>query len=173
MAATAASPLTLRHFTPSAQTNPGQILLLTSHSHSLKKADSCGIAWSCLETKSARLRIVMSDASQIPNLLSLRGRGGGRRGRGRGGAQTPGETRQDTAIQGTDNDAAVSRLSAVDVGYLDDPYAQFFVQSMGAPTRRLPIINRGTLLFESCADDCVDVDVYQGHTPGPRLLIPL
>lgn len=131
------------------------------------------VVWFCSDTESASLRIVMSDASQIPNLLSLRGRGGARRGRGRCGAQTPGETRQDAAIQGTDNDAAVSRLSAVDVGYLDDPYAHFFVQSIGAPTRRLPIINRGTLLFGSCADDRVDVDGYQGHIQELQLLIPL
>lgn len=91
------------------------------------------------------LPIIMSDASQIPNLLSLRGRGGGRRGqgRGRGGAQASPGARHDSTIQGTDNDAAVSRLSAVDVGYLSDPYAQFFVQSMGPSQRRLPIINRG------------------------------
>jgi [phosphatase 2A protein]-leucine-carboxy methyltransferase len=47
-------------------------------------------------------------------------------------------------IQGTDTDAAVSRLSAVDVGYLEDPYARFFVQSSDGPApRRFPIINRG------------------------------
>ena len=53
----------------------------------------------------------------------------------RGGASS------DNAIQGTDNDAAVSRLSVVDLGYLDDPYAPCFVS--GQATRRLPIINRG------------------------------
>ena len=46
-------------------------------------------------------------------------------------------------IQGTDTDAAVSRLSAVELGYLDDPYAQYFVQNSGPGDRRLPIINRG------------------------------
>lgn len=45
-------------------------------------------------------------------------------------------------IQSTDTDAAVSRLSAVSLGYLIDPYASIFVQ--GPSTRRLPIINRGT-----------------------------
>ncbi|KAK7956275.1 Leucine carboxyl methyltransferase 1 [Apiospora aurea] len=87
-------------------------------------------------------------APSIPNLLSLRGSRGGGRGRGnrRGGppggsaASGPGH---DTTIQGTDTDASVSRLSAVDMGYLDDPYAQYFVQNqMGPATRRLPIINR-------------------------------
>lgn len=45
-------------------------------------------------------------------------------------------------MQGTDNDASVSRLSAVDLGYLDDPYATALTPS-GSATRRLPIINRG------------------------------
>lgn len=88
-------------------------------------------------------------APSIPNLLSLRGRGGGR-GRSRGRGQGPGggtESRgraHDATIQGTDTDAAVSRLSAVDMGYLNDPYARYFVSSLGGPpARRFPIINRG------------------------------
>jgi [phosphatase 2A protein]-leucine-carboxy methyltransferase len=47
----------------------------------------------------------------------------------------------DTIIQQTDNDASVSRLSAVDTGYLRDDYAHSFVLARTA--RRLPIINRG------------------------------
>jgi len=87
-------------------------------------------------------------APSIPNLLSLRGGGRGGRGGGRGGGSTStgsrrhGHASADAVIQDTDTDAAVSRLSAVDLGYLDDPYARFFVS--GPPTRRLPIINRGT-----------------------------
>jgi len=50
---------------------------------------------------------------------------------------------KDTIIQQTDNDASVSRLSAVNLGYLDDSYAQSFV--LGRTARRLPIINRGEL----------------------------
>lgn len=86
--------------------------------------------------------------SPIPNLLSLRGARGGRAGRGRGrgrgdGASSAGPT-HDQTIQGTDDDAAGSRLSAVGMGYLEDPYARFFVDTMtGPPPRRLPIINRG------------------------------
>jgi hypothetical protein len=86
-------------------------------------------------------------APQIPNLLTLRGgpRSKGR-GRGRGtdrggGPSTPARQRHDLHIQSTDTDAAVSRLSAVSLGYLDDPFASYFVGSQG--TRRLPIINRG------------------------------
>jgi hypothetical protein len=91
-------------------------------------------------------------ASQIPNLNTLR-RGGGRgrlRGRGGFGTGTPGEERhgsrgiaaQDRVVQGTDNDASVSRLSAVEIGYLEDPFARALTPP-GSETRRLPIINRG------------------------------
>lgn len=88
-------------------------------------------------------------APSIPNLLNLRGntRGtSGGLGRRRGGpsASAP-HHHHESVVQGTDSDAAVSRLSAVELGYLNDPYARFFVQSVDGPLpRRLPIINRGT-----------------------------
>ncbi|KAL1912041.1 carboxy methyl transferase for protein phosphatase 2A [Sporothrix stenoceras] len=48
-------------------------------------------------------------------------------------------------IQSTDTDAALSRMSAVDIGLLEDPFAQYFAGDGGGPApRRLPIINRGT-----------------------------
>lgn len=89
-------------------------------------------------------------APQIPNLLTSRGGPRSRDGRGRGGrgrgSDRPGlaasaQLRRDLDIQSTDTDAAVSRLSAVSLGYLDDPFASYFVNGPG--TRRLPIINRG------------------------------
>src|SRR5687767_10032069 len=84
-------------------------------------------------------------ASSLPNLLAQRGTRGGRGfRRSRGGGGHSSGVDHDTTIQNTDVDAAVSRLSAVELGYLDDPYAQYFVQSsQGQPNRRLPIINRG------------------------------
>jgi len=105
-------------------------------------------------------------APSIPNLLSLRGasRGGGRGrglGRGRGGgaigspSSTPGH---DITVQGTDIDAAVSRLSAVELGYLVDPFAEIFAQKTGPgpSSRRLPIINRGTYTRTTAIDTIVD-----------------
>ena len=87
-------------------------------------------------------------APQIPNLNTLR-RGGGRgRLRGRGGTSTGSDghgslgSGKDRVVQGTDNDASVSRLSAVNLGYLDDPFARALTP-LGLETRRLPIINRG------------------------------
>ncbi|OQE46540.1 hypothetical protein PENCOP_c001G03829 [Penicillium coprophilum] len=61
-------------------------------------------------------------ASHIPNLNTLRrGRG---RGRGLGRTEETGlPSGKDRIVQGTDNDASVSRLSAVELGYLDDAYA--------------------------------------------------
>ncbi|KAI1271454.1 leucine carboxyl methyltransferase [Xylaria sp. FL0933] len=102
-------------------------------------------------------------APSIPNLLTLRGSRGGSgprgRTRGRGGARSSDPASasmpsHDATIQGTDTDAAVSRMSAVDLGYLDDEYARFFVQSpaVGSAVRRLPIINRGTYTRTTALD---------------------
>ncbi|KAL4779626.1 S-adenosyl-L-methionine-dependent methyltransferase [Aspergillus varians] len=95
-------------------------------------------------------------ASQIPNLNTLR-RGGGRgRFRGRGGHEGSGSSpgQKDQVVQGTDNDASVSRLSAVGLGYLDDPFARALTPS-GLATRRLPIINRGTYVRTTAIDQLV------------------
>lgn len=100
-------------------------------------------------------------APGIPNLNTLR-RGGGSRGRllrdrGASGVNNDdldghlrnhrqtGSGAKDRVVQGTDNDASISRLSAVELGYLDDPFARILTVSGGAGTRRFPIINRGTL----------------------------
>jgi [phosphatase 2A protein]-leucine-carboxy methyltransferase len=50
---------------------------------------------------------------------------------------------KDRVVQGTDNDASISRLSAVELGYLDDPFARVLTASNAALARRFPIINRG------------------------------
>jgi [phosphatase 2A protein]-leucine-carboxy methyltransferase len=89
-------------------------------------------------------------APEIPNLLSLRGSRGGRRRGGsplftHGRTQEDVETRKDKIVQQTDQDASGSRMSAVSLGYLDDPFAQAFVQD--PIPRRYPIINRGTFNF--------------------------
>ncbi|KAL2869353.1 protein C-terminal leucine carboxyl O-methyltransferase ppm1 [Aspergillus lucknowensis] len=96
-------------------------------------------------------------ASQIPNLNTFR-RGAGRgRLRGRGGHEGPGSTsrgQKDRVVQGTDNDASVSRLSAVGLGYLEDPFASALTPP-GQETRRLPIINRGTYVRTTAIDQLV------------------
>lgn len=85
-------------------------------------------------------------APQIPNLNTLRKGRVRSRGNGRAGEDDPGvrSSGKDRVVQGTDNDASVSRMSAVELGYLDDPYAAALTPP-GPATRRLPIINRGTV----------------------------
>ncbi|KAJ2822585.1 carboxy methyl transferase for protein phosphatase 2A, partial [Coemansia furcata] len=55
--------------------------------------------------------------------------------------KTGGASNADHAVQGTCNDAAVSRESAARLGYIVDPFIQHFVKP---PQRRAPLINRGT-----------------------------
>jgi [phosphatase 2A protein]-leucine-carboxy methyltransferase len=90
-------------------------------------------------------------APGIPDLRSLKfsrpaGRGRGRgRGQGISGGANPDDPEaQDRIIQGTDQDALGSRLSAVNAGYLKDPYIKYFYKENSQPTR-FPIINRGRL----------------------------
>ena len=84
-------------------------------------------------------------ARQIPNLNTFRrgfaGRGRGAPGTSGAGTDEENKAAEDKIVQQTDQDASVSRLSAVEVGYLDDPFAQLFVSSKSQ--RRFPIINRG------------------------------
>ncbi|KAI4715876.1 leucine carboxyl methyltransferase [Aureobasidium sp. EXF-10727] len=99
-------------------------------------------------------------APSIPNLNSLRGRTGLRRGRGRGRPTDPdapeedAQDARDKIIRQTDGDASNSRLSAVTLGYLNDEYATCFLQ--GQIPRRYPLINRGTYVRTSAIDRLVD-----------------
>ena len=91
-------------------------------------------------------------AAEIPDLRSLlHGSRPPRRGAVRAGRR-PGARGQvvvddsggsDKIVQQTDNDASRSRVSAVDAGYLDDPFAHAFLDSGGRHDQRFPIINRG------------------------------
>lgn len=84
-------------------------------------------------------------APQIPNLKTFPSARGVRMQR-RGQLAGTGEERaaNDKIVQGTDQDASVSRLSAVEAGYLSDPFAKLFVSSeTDRWVRRFPIINRG------------------------------
>ncbi|KAI9823973.1 MAG: carboxy methyl transferase for protein phosphatase 2A [Phylliscum demangeonii] len=78
----------------------------------------------------------------------------------------------DHIVQSTDRDASLSRLSAVERGYLDDPFARLFVDEEdeekddGGPGkghgeaarqgRRFPIINRGTYVRTFAIDALVN-----------------
>ena len=101
------------------------------------------------------------NAPSIPNLLTLRSSRGGRGTSRRNGHEPSANTstsnatptssaKHDRIIQQTDDDAAGSRLSAVDAGHLEDAFADVFWEAEGTETegarirpRRMPIINRG------------------------------
>ncbi|KAF2031095.1 leucine carboxyl methyltransferase [Setomelanomma holmii] len=102
----------------------------------------------------------MASNNEIPNLKTLLGtrRGGGlrERGRGRGGLGSSPEAAEqirDDAVKGTDQDAAGSRVSCVELGYLHDPYAKLFATQ--PTTRRLPLLNRGTYVRTTAIDELV------------------
>jgi [phosphatase 2A protein]-leucine-carboxy methyltransferase len=93
----------------------------------------------------------MASSNEIPNLKTLLSsrRGGGLRARGggRGGFGSSSEESEqvrDNAVKGTDQDAAGSRVSCVELGYLHDPYAKLFATQPA--TRRMPLLNRGVKL---------------------------
>lgn len=50
---------------------------------------------------------------------------------------------KDRIVQQTDVDALLSRCSAVEAGYLNDPFALLFVEKEENKARRYPLINRG------------------------------
>ncbi|KAH7390664.1 S-adenosyl-L-methionine-dependent methyltransferase [Pyrenochaeta sp. MPI-SDFR-AT-0127] len=99
----------------------------------------------------------MASSNEIPNLKTLLGtrRGGASRGRGRGrgglgGSSEEREQARDNAVKGTDQDAAGSRVSCVELGYLHDPYAKLFATQQ--TTKRLPLLNRGSYVRTSAID---------------------
>ncbi|EXJ80613.1 hypothetical protein A1O3_06897 [Capronia epimyces CBS 606.96] len=125
----------------------------------------------------------LMSSSTIPNLNAFRR---GQRGRGRGSGRGVGSSHSgaaglghgrhrphDEIIQNTDNDAATSRLSAVEAGYLEDPFARLLSADEDGPVaRRLPLMNRGTYLRTASIDRIVDTFLSStGH--GCRQIISL
>ncbi|KAI8646395.1 leucine carboxyl methyltransferase 2-like protein [Parasitella parasitica] len=68
----------------------------------------------------------------------------------------------DDVVRGTNDDATVSRLSAANLGYFHDPFVKLFVKK---PTRRSPIINRGTFIRSYAIDSVVSQFL---NMPGPK-----
>ena len=63
--------------------------------------------------------------------------------------------RGDAAIRETDNDAAGARLSAVQKGYLNDPYIRYLVPRAHLLPPRPPLINIGTYVRTTAIDALV------------------
>ncbi|KAK5206828.1 carboxy methyl transferase for protein phosphatase 2A [Exophiala xenobiotica] len=120
--------------------------------------------------------INIMSAPAIPNLNTLR-RGGLRgRGRGRGAVSVGGAPltsskiiQHDAIVQNTDNDAATSRLSAVDAGYLEDPYARLMTSGDDV-ARRLPLMNRGTYVRTTGIDRVVQTFLSAGGTARKQII---
>lgn len=69
---------------------------------------------------------------------------------------TMGNTDLDAPIRATDNDAAIARLSAVQKGYLADPYIAVLVPRAHLQQPRPPLINIGTYLRARGIDHLLD-----------------
>ncbi|MCJ1244896.1 hypothetical protein MMC30_002097 [Trapelia coarctata] len=121
----------------------------------------------------------MAHAPQIPNLLTSRAhtpgqvrRGGFRSAgvSGEDGEEDPeaARARKDKIVQGTDTDANVSRMSAVTVGYLDDPFAREFATA--STQRRFPIINRGTYVRTRAIDLLVEEFLYSSPSTRHQII---
>ncbi|KAF8633361.1 hypothetical protein AX17_004532 [Amanita inopinata Kibby_2008] len=61
----------------------------------------------------------------------------------------------DAAVRQTDNDAAIARLSAVQKGYLVDPFIKHLVPRAHLHSPRSPLINIGTFVRSFAIDDIV------------------
>lgn len=59
-------------------------------------------------------------------------------------------------IRQTDSDAAIARLSAVKLGYLQDPFIRFLVQRAHLQPPRPPLINTGTYVRSEAIDKLVN-----------------
>ncbi|KDQ28245.1 hypothetical protein PLEOSDRAFT_1089644 [Pleurotus ostreatus PC15] len=65
-------------------------------------------------------------------------------------------TDPDASIRATDSDAALARLSAVQKGYLVDPFVRHLVPRAHLQPPRPPLINIGTYVRTVCIDKLVD-----------------
>jgi len=84
----------------------------------------------------------------------------------------------DAAIQQTDQDASSSRMSAVNLGYLQDPFAKYLCASTDGslPIRRYPIMNRGTYVRTTALDRMITLFLDSGstaHRPPTKQIISL
>ncbi|KAF9047438.1 leucine carboxyl methyltransferase [Panaeolus papilionaceus] len=62
----------------------------------------------------------------------------------------------DAPVRGTDNDAALARLSAVQKSYLQDPFIKYLVPRAHLQPPRPPLINIGTYVRSAGIDELVD-----------------
>jgi O-methyltransferase involved in polyketide biosynthesis len=77
----------------------------------------------------------------------------------------------DSSIRLTDTDAALARLSAVQKGYLQDPYIKHLVPRSHLQPPRPPLINIGTFVRATAIDDLVFQWLQSSANLGTRCQI--
>lgn len=77
----------------------------------------------------------------------------------------------DAPIRSTDNDAAIARLSAVQKGYLSDPFIKYLVPRAHLVSPRPPLINIGTYVRSAAIDALVDQWIELSAKGGRRCQI--
>ncbi|KAK3724448.1 carboxy methyl transferase for protein phosphatase 2A [Vermiconidia calcicola] len=70
-------------------------------------------------------------------------------------SESDAEAGRDRIVQQTDQDASSSRMSAVSLGYLDDPFTRGLYPPGDDVPKRYPIINRGTYVRTKAIDQLV------------------
>ena len=74
-------------------------------------------------------------------------------------------------VRQTDSDAAIARLSAVKLGYLQDPFIRFLVQRPHLQPSRPPLINIGTYVRSEAIDRLVNEWLELSSAEGQKCQI--
>ena len=74
-------------------------------------------------------------------------------------------------VRQTDSDAAIARLSAVKLGYLQDPFIRFLVQRPHLQPARPPLINIGTYVRSEAIDRLVNEWLELSSVEGKKCQI--
>ncbi|KAH8550415.1 leucine carboxyl methyltransferase 1 [Umbelopsis sp. PMI_123] len=77
---------------------------------------------------------------------------------------------EDDVVRGTNDDATISRMSAASLGYIDDPFVQFFVKK---PIRRPPIINRGSYIRNQALNNVVQQFLQSDIASSKKQIVSL
>eukprot|EP00891_Asterochloris_glomerata_P002981 jgi/Astpho2/2981/fgenesh1_pm.00051_%23_4_t len=79
------------------------------------------------------------------------------------GGSNPGSRPGSASVQGTNDDAQLSKLSCIKLGYYADPFLQYFVRRA---VRRSPIINRGYFARQAALSQLLDA--FLGHPSNDK-----
>lgn len=77
----------------------------------------------------------------------------------------------DAPVRATDNDAALARLSAVQKGYLSDPFISQLVPRAHLQPARPPLINIGTYLRGKGLDELVESFIHLAEQDDKKVQV--